>query len=179
MEFATDSRKSETALLRPLVLLEHPVTTGLVDLSVLWSLNITYMLAVLHDLHILLSITRDLCPCDSPVLHILHQKVQWPLRCFSISVTYFLLISLSLPVWTEPIFLYSPWLVTQNLPDLSVFRIIISFFGDLFLETFQAIYFIFREITLLLILGTICISVILEYLSFHTTPDFYLSITVN
>ena len=35
IEFATDSRKSDTALLIPLVLLEHPVTTGLVEPSFL------------------------------------------------------------------------------------------------------------------------------------------------
>ena len=86
-----------------------------------------YILATLQDLHILLSIILSLCPCISPLLHILHQKVQCPFSCFSISSTSFIPIMPSLSVCTAPIFLYSSSLTTQNLPDLSVLQTMMLF----------------------------------------------------
>ena len=57
----TDSKRSDTLLLKPLVLLLHPVTTGLVFFPSLWSLNMRYRSASCSEETTLLSMILSLC----------------------------------------------------------------------------------------------------------------------
>ena len=124
---------SDTLLLRPLVLLVHPVTTGLLlPCSKLWSLYSICISAVSSEWVTLLSIIRPLWLFFSPLFHIYAHAIQCPFRLFSIIIIPFLLIFISLLICASPNLKYSSSVVTTNLEDLSVLRMMMSgfVFGD-------------------------------------------------